>query len=210
MTYWAIVPVKPLRRAKSRLSGVLTDGERAALSQYLLEQTLNVLNEVQEIESTLVVSRDSQALALARRAGARTLTEHGAPELNKALVRATMVAMEYGAGGILVLPADLPLLTIDDVSVLLEAGKDPPVVVLVPDRHEVGTNALLVRPSGLLAYDFGPDSFHRHKAQAEELGARIEIRNIPTLALDLDLPEDLDRLRDKVDLKGIIPMKERG
>jgi 2-phospho-L-lactate guanylyltransferase len=210
MTYWAIVPVKPLRRAKSRLSGVLSDEDRAALSRHMLQKTLAVLNEVPEIERTLVVSRDSQALALARKAGARTLMEHGAPDLNQALVRATMVAMEYGAAGILVLPADLPLLTIEDVHVLLQAAEDPPVVVLVPDRHEMGTNALLVRPSGLLAYDFGPGSFHRHQDQAQALGARIEIRKISTLALDLDLPEDLENLRHMVDLEGIIPMKERG
>jgi 2-phospho-L-lactate guanylyltransferase len=117
--------------------------------------------------------------------------------------------MEYGAAGVLVLPADLPLLSIEDVQTLIEAAQDPPVVVLVPDRHEQGTNALLVRPSGLLDYDFGPDSFRRHQEQARKCGARIEIRYIPTLALDLDLPEDLESLREKVDLDRIIPVKER-
>ena len=210
MTYWAIVPVKPLRRAKSRLAGVLSDEERAALSQHLLEQTLNVLRDIPEIERTLVVSRDSRALALARKAGARTVTEHGAPELNQALVRATMVAKEYGAVGVLVLPADLPLLSEEDIRNLIDAAQDPPVVVLVPDRHNEGTNALLVRPAGLLEYDFGPDSFQRHQEQAKALGARVEIRSIPTLALDLDLPEDLETLRDQVDLDSIIGIKERG
>jgi 2-phospho-L-lactate guanylyltransferase len=168
-----------------------------------------VLKDLPEIERTLVVSRDSHALALARKKGARTLTEHGAPELNQALVRATMVAKEYGADGVLVLPADLPLLKIEDVHTLIEAANDPPVVVLVPDRHEKGTNALLVRPSGLIDYDFGPNSFQRHQEQAETLGARVEIRVIPSLGLDLDLPEDLEYLREKVDLDLIIPMKER-
>ena len=209
MTYWAIVPVKPLRRAKSRLAGVLTDDERASLSQHLLQHTLGVLKEIPEIECTLVVSRDSHALALARKEGARTLAEHGAPELNQALVRATLVAKEYGADGVLVLPADLPLLSIDDVQLLIEAAKDPPVIVLVPDRHEEGTNALLVRPSGLIEYDFGPNSFQRHQEQAEKLGARVEIRTIPSLGLDLDLPEDLEQLRERIDLDMIIPMKER-
>jgi 2-phospho-L-lactate guanylyltransferase len=209
MTYWAIVPVKPLRRAKSRLAGVLSDDERALLSQHLLQHTLGVLKEIPEIERTLVVSRDSRALALARKEGARTLTEHGAPELNQALVRATLVAKEYGADGVLILPADLPLLTIEDVQSLIKAAKDPPVIVLVPDRHGEGTNALLVRPSGLIEYDFGPNSFQRHQLQAEQLGARVEIRTIPSLGLDLDLPEDLEHLRERIDLEMIIPMKER-
>jgi len=208
MTYWAIVPVKPLRRAKSRLAGVLTDEERAALSQRLMHHTLNVLNQVPEIERTLVVSRDTHALALARQQGARTLTERGTPELNQALVRATLVAKEYGASGVLVLPADLPLLKIEDVHTLIEAAHDPPVVVLVPDRHGKGTNALLVRPSGLLEYDFGPDSFQRHQERAEALGARLEIRSIPSLGLDLDLPEDLEVLREAVDFDPAIPIEE--
>jgi 2-phospho-L-lactate guanylyltransferase len=210
MTYWAIVPVKPLRRAKSRLAGVLTDEERASLSQHLLQHTLEVLGGILEIERTLVVSRDSHALALARKYGARTLTERGTPELNQALVRATMVAKEYGATGVLILPADLPLLKIEDVKTLIEASRDPPVVVLVPDRHGEGTNALLVRPSGLIEYDFGPDSFQRHQEQAKALGARIEIRSIPSLGLDLDLPEDLEYLREAVDPDPITPIKERG
>jgi 2-phospho-L-lactate guanylyltransferase len=210
MTYWAIVPVKPLRRAKSRLAGVLTDEERASLSQRLLQHTLEVLGEIPEIERTLVVSRDSRALALARKHGAHTVTERGTPELNQALVRATMVAKEYGAAGVLILPADLPLLKIEDVQTLIEASRNPPVVVLVPDRHGEGTNALLVRPSGLIEYDFGPDSFQRHQEQAKALGARIEIRSIPSLGLDLDLPEDLEYLREAVDLDSIIPIKERG
>lgn len=208
MTYWAIVPVKPLRHAKSRLAGVLTKEARASLSQRLLHHTLSVLNEIPEIERTLVVSRDSQALAFARQQGARTLSERGTPELNRALVRATLVAKEYGATGVLVLPADLPLLKIEDVHTLIEAAHDPPVVVLVPDRHGEGTNALLVSPSGLLEYDFGPNSFQRHQERAEALGARLEIRSIPSLGLDLDLPEDLDYLREAVDFDPAIPIEE--
>jgi 2-phospho-L-lactate guanylyltransferase len=95
------------------------------------------------------------------------------------------------------------------VQSLSKAAKDPPVIVLVPDRHGEGTNALLVRPSGLIEYDFGPNSFQRHQLQAEQLGARVEIRTIPSLGLDLDLPEDLEHLRERIDLEMIIPMKER-
>jgi 2-phospho-L-lactate guanylyltransferase len=208
MTFWAIVPVKPLRRAKSRLAGVLSDEERATLSQDLLLHTLKVLKDIPEIERTLVVSRDSRALALARAEGARTLTERGTPELNNALMRATMVAKEYGAAGVLVLPADLPLLTTEDVLDLLEAGKEPPVVVLVPDRHGEGTNGLFVCPAGLIEYDFGANSFQKHKELAAGKGAHVEVRSLPSLGLDLDLPEDLQLLREAVDFDPQIPLKE--
>ncbi|NIP42965.1 MAG: hypothetical protein GWN00_19660, partial [Aliifodinibius sp.] len=85
MTLWAIVPVKPLTRGKSRLSNVLTREERTQLNQFLLQNTINTLNDILEIDNILVVSRDQSALALARELGAKTVLENGAPKLNVAL-----------------------------------------------------------------------------------------------------------------------------
>ncbi|HSO27701.1 MAG TPA: NTP transferase domain-containing protein, partial [Anaerolineales bacterium] len=111
MTFWAIVPVKPLSRGKSRLSDVLTPEERTDLNRRLLSHTLDTLTAIPEIEHVLVISRDPSALALARDHGARTIQENGAPHLNIALTRATILAKEFGPRGILIVPADLPLIT---------------------------------------------------------------------------------------------------
>jgi 2-phospho-L-lactate guanylyltransferase len=208
MTFWAIVPIKPLRRSKSRLAEVLSREERASLSEEMLIHTLKILEQVPEIERTLVVSRDSQALSLARRYGARTVTERGTPELNNALVLATLVAKTYGAAGVLVLPADLPLIQIEDVQALIERAMNPPVMVIVPDRHHSGTNALLTCPPGLIEYDFGPDSFDRHVERAQSAGARIEVCEIASVGLDLDLPEDLAVLRAGSKNKLNYPIQE--
>lgn len=204
MTYWAIVPIKPLRRSKSRLSGVLSGEERAELSRKMLVHTLNTLGDVQEIEHTLVVSRDTQALSIARQHGARTVAERGSPKLNHALVRATIVAQGYGVSGVLVLPADLPLITVEDIHMLIGKATEPPVVVIAPDRHGSGTNALLASPPGLIQYDFGPDSFDHHVNRAKEAGARVEICEISSLSLDLDLPEDLEFLQDGLDINRTV------
>jgi 2-phospho-L-lactate guanylyltransferase len=130
MTLWAIVPVKPLRRGKSRLSDVLSPDERADLNRSLLVHTLETLTAISEIEHVLVISRDQSALALAREHGARTVQENGAPELNVALARATLVAKNYATRGVLIVPADLPLITPEDVHAMLERIQDPPVVIL--------------------------------------------------------------------------------
>jgi 2-phospho-L-lactate guanylyltransferase len=197
VTIWAIVPVKPLRQSKSRLAQELSREERALLSQRLMIHTLRVLRDVQGIDRTLVVSRDSHALALARDFDARTVTERGHPELNKALERATLVAQGYGVSSVLVLPADLPLLTSLDIEELIEPLGDPPVVVIAADRKGTGTNALLVAPPGLIKYQFGSDSFQKHASIAREAGARLEICDLPNLALDLDEPDDLALLRQE-------------
>ncbi len=198
MTLWAIVPVKPLRRGKSRLADVLTPDERADLNRRLLAHTLETLTAIPEIEHVLVVSRDPGALALARDHGARTVQEKGAPQLNVALTRATVVAKNYATRGVLIVPADLPLITPEDVRSILRRVQEPPVVVVAPDRHRQGTNALLVCPAGLIEYDFGPGSFQRHCERAIQAGARLEIFDLPSLALDVDLPEDLDMVTEEL------------
>ena len=192
MTLWAIVPVKPLRRGKSRLAGTLSEDERTHLNQLLLEHTLKTLTNLKEIEQILVVSRDPAALSLARDHGARTVREAGSPKLNTALKRATVVAQVYATRGVLVLPAALPLITREDIMALIERAKKPPVVVIAPDRREEGTNALLICPAGLIEYDFGPGSYQRHCERAQKAGARLEVVTLPSLGLDLDLPEDLE------------------
>jgi 2-phospho-L-lactate guanylyltransferase len=195
MTLWAIVPVKPLRRGKSRLAGALSEDERTVLNQELLEHTLKVLSSLKELAQVLVVSRDPHALTIARNHGAKTVQEDGQPHLNTALARATVMAQVHSIRGILVLPADLPLLTADDVRALIDRAAKPPVVVIAPDRHGKGTNALLMVPAGQIEYDFGEGSFKRHCDRAKKSGARLEIVELPSLGLDLDLPEDLEMVR---------------
>src|SRR6266498_578765 len=196
MTLWAIVPVKPLRRGKSRLAGTLSEDERTELNRTLLQHTLKTLSDLKEVEHVLVISRDPQVLTIARQHGARTVREDGQPQLNTALKRATVIAQVYATRGVLVLPADLPLISREDVLTLIERAAEPPVVVIAPDRHEKGTNALLISPAGLIEYDFGENSFQRHCERVKKAGARLEIVNLPSLGLDLDLPEDLEIIRN--------------
>jgi 2-phospho-L-lactate guanylyltransferase len=191
MAYWAIVPVKPLRRGKSRLARVLSQDERYELNRSLLSHTLKTLADTPSIEHTLVVSRDPAAISLARGLGARTLLEDGNPELNLAITRATAVACSYGSCGVLVLPADLPLIQPEDIKSLLHQAVEPPFVVISPDRHDSGTNALFVRPAGNFKYQFGDHSFQKHCAQAQTANIHLVVYKCPAFALDVDTPEDL-------------------
>jgi len=195
MSLWAIVPVKPLRRGKSRLSGALSEDERTELNKKLLERTLRTLADLRELDQILVVSRDAQALTIARSFGAKTVQEDGQPQLNTALTRAAIVAQVHSTHGVIVIPADLPLLRPSDILTLIDRSSKPPVVVIAPDRHHKGTNALLMIPAGLIDFDFGENSFEKHCELAREAGARLEVVELPSLGLDLDLPEDLEIVR---------------
>jgi 2-phospho-L-lactate guanylyltransferase len=195
MSLWVIVPVKPFVRAKSRLSQVLTPQERSEMAEGLLRHVLGVVREVPQVAGTLVISRDSKAHAVAREMGAYTVMESGTPELNNALMRATQVVRSWKGGAVLILPADLPLIEPSDVSALVQLGKGFNTVVIATDDNGDGTNAMLVRPPGLMRYSYGPGSFQRHLVEAEAQGATVHVYESPRLALDIDLPEDLTRYR---------------
>ena len=196
MNIWAIVPIKPLNRAKSRLAGVLDAKDREALSREMLEQTLDTLQRVEGIGGILAISRDTSVLSIARRYEAQTVQESGAPELNDALMRATKVVSTWHASGVLVVASDIPLMCVKNIEELLELAKYPPAVVIAPDRHQDGTNALLIRPPGLIPYCFGESSFRKHVTEAEAVGVEVYVYESPTLGLDIDTPADLDLYRE--------------
>ena len=80
-------------------------------------------------------------------------------------------------------------------AIIATAKGKPKMVVIAPDRHGKGTNALLMVPAGQIEYDFGEGSFHRHCERAKKSGARLEIVELHSLGLDLDLPEDLEMIK---------------
>jgi 2-phospho-L-lactate guanylyltransferase len=197
MSLWAIVPIKPLRRGKSRLSEILSEEERAQLNHQLFLNTINVLREVKSISNILVVSRDSDVLTEARDLEVRTVTENGTPELNNALRRASLFSKMFSNEGILIVPADIPLLTPKDVEEFLCNRTKPPMIVISPDRRKKGTNMLLIDPADLITFSYGKDSFDIHRELARSKGAEVIVFENDRIALDLDLPEDYELLKSK-------------
>ncbi|HYC06978.1 MAG TPA: 2-phospho-L-lactate guanylyltransferase [Candidatus Binatia bacterium] len=192
----AIVPVGSLDSAKSRLGESLDAEERRELAVRLLERTLDATTHAPAIEETIVVTPDDEVRAIALSAGARPIRQRGGG-LISGLDQARDEAIAGGAGAILVLPIDLPLLSPATIATIVEpylAGDgddDRPLVVLVPDRHGRGTNALLLAPADAIGFCFGGDSRAAHASNAQASGARlVELADGP-LALDLDTPEDL-------------------
>ena len=189
---WAVVPVKRLRWAKSRLARALRAEQRAALARAGLARTLDVLAEVEHIVRVIVVTSDltAQKLAVAKRAAALAETGSG---LNAAVSEACEWAAAQGAPAALIVPTDLPLLTAWDIRAMIGLAAEPACVVLAPDRHEAGTNAMLLKPPQVLQPAFGPASLETHRRRARSAGLTVHIYRSPTIELDLDWPADLDR-----------------
>jgi 2-phospho-L-lactate/phosphoenolpyruvate guanylyltransferase len=191
---WALVPIRGLETAKTRLGEGLDAEERLELVTDLLTRTLVATRDASRIAGTVVVTMDPAAAGLARDHLAVGLVEL-APGLNEAIEAARSVALGRDATAIVVVPADLPAISAAAVDGLVEAAAlaargGSGVVAIVADRHGSGTNALLVSPAPLVDPAFGPGSLTRHRAAAAEAGATVVELDGP-LSLDLDTTADL-------------------
>ena len=99
------------------------------------------------------------------------------------------------------MPGDCPALDPREVDELLAGAMSAPDVVIVPDRHGTGTNALLLAPPDAIAPSFGPGSRERHEQAAAASGARWRVAEPRSLVLDVDTAEDLAVLRAALDAR---------
>lgn len=188
----AIVPMKSLLDAKSRLSSVLSPEERAALALDMLHHVLDVIAESSEISDAAVISPDADSLGLP--SGITHLPQIRAG-LNNVLEQGKQWAIEIGADRLLVVFADLPFLSAQDITEMVNlAGAANNTVVLAPDRHKVGTNAMLVQPVSLARFAFGTHSYRIHLGTYAKAGARVMTYMSPGTSLDMDTPFDLSFL----------------
>lgn len=193
---WALVPIRGLETAKTRLGGGLDAEERRDLVVDLLERTLVATRDARRVTGTIVVTMDPAAAGIARDHRAVGLVER-APGLNGAISAARSVAVARGATAVLVLPADLPAISAAVIDALLDAAdsaRSPEgigLVALVTDQHGRGTNALLVSPPGRIEPLFGPASRDLHRAAAAGAGATFIELDGP-LGLDVDTIDDLE------------------
>jgi len=186
----ALVPVKRLAQAKSRLRTVFSDGQRRDFVLAMLEDVLRLTLGQQAIATTAVVSPDEEVLTSARRLGARPIHEPPSSRgLNAALAFAAEALARQGASGLLILPADVPLAAPADIEAVLAAWQEA-AVVLSPS-HSGGTGALALRPPQAISFRFGPRSFAAHRRAAVERGLAVAVVSRPGLALDIDRPQDL-------------------
>jgi 2-phospho-L-lactate/phosphoenolpyruvate guanylyltransferase len=185
----AVLPVKSFGRAKQRLGEAVAGVEREELAAAMAADVLDALGAVRSLDGVVVVS--------AQAAGIEGVVEvvHDPVEAGQSLAaaRGVRAAVARGAQRVLLVPGDCPALDAGEVDELLATAA--PGVVIVPDRHGSGTNALLIDPPTALTPSFGPGSFARHAALAHAAGATVRVGRLPSLELDVDTPGDLEALR---------------
>jgi 2-phospho-L-lactate guanylyltransferase len=193
---FAVLPVKRFGAAKQRLGDDLAEGTRRALAEAMVTDVLIALRRSDAVDEVLVVTGESAAAALAAGYDAAVIDDPADEGHSAAALRGVAAAVERGAERVVLVPGDCPALDPIELDSLLGEAGDGPEVLVVPDRHGSGTNALVLTPPGVMAPAFGPDSRPRHEQLAAEAGAGVRVVELPSLGLDVDTVEDLDELRD--------------
>ena len=198
MSLWAIIPVKPLKRLRSEHNNALTDEEWAKLNTNMLDSIIAAIRDVKGVEEILVVSKDTALLSFARERSVRTLQEDSGSDMNVALMRATAIADMYKTHALLILAADLPLISTEDLESFIAISTLQPQMVIAPDRRNVGTNAIYLTPlSQSFHYQFGGNSFDKHLSEAQRLDYQIAISELRSLRIDIDSPEDFEMIKQQ-------------
>jgi 2-phospho-L-lactate/phosphoenolpyruvate guanylyltransferase len=197
----AVLPVKRFADAKQRLAPGIGSTHRAELAAAMLEDVLEAIEAARSIERTIVVTSEPRAIELAVAGGAEVLPDPDSGGHSGAALAGIARAREQGAGCVVLVPIDCPLLAPRELERLL-TGMPDRYVAIVPDRHGSGTNALALSPPDAIEPSFGEGSCARHVAAAREAGIPFGVEELPSLALDLDTPGDIVALTRELDARG--------
>jgi 2-phospho-L-lactate/phosphoenolpyruvate guanylyltransferase len=186
----AILPIKSFGDAKQRLSHEINSSTRHALAEAMFSDVLVALRRTPSISEIQVVTADHGAQRIAGGYGATVLDDDDEGH-NVAASNGIQQALRSGADRVLLVPGDCPLLDPKELERLIARPVSDRSVLVIPDRHGTGTNALLLTPPDAMTPAFGPGSCERHVYNARAAGAVAEVVAVASLALDVDTPEDL-------------------
>ena len=193
-TVWALLPLKDLVQAKSRLAGILAPHERRALAQAMVEDVLSALVSHTATGGVLLVSDDPAAALLAHRYDIELVQEKSlaCSGLNGAIAAATDYLSNRDITDIMVLHGDIPLLQTADLAALHESySQASSDVTIGPDLQRDGTNVMMFATAQTPVFHYGPGSFTVHRQAALERGLEVTVVERPGIGLDVDRPADL-------------------
>jgi 2-phospho-L-lactate guanylyltransferase len=197
MNVTALIPVKGFRNAKQRLSPLLNSMQREALAEAMFRDVLGAVVSARGLAGIYVVTGDDRVAAIAASFNAAVVREHGESGETDAVNFARATLQQAGCEAVLILPGDMPLVRSADIETLLAlipSDARQPFTLLVPSHDRMGTNALLLAPPEILNLRFGYDSFSFHTSEVARLGLPLHVAENERIALDIDEPQDLQRL----------------
>jgi 2-phospho-L-lactate guanylyltransferase len=188
---WAVVPIKELQDAKQRLAPLLSPDQRRTLIEVMMGEVLDAAAGAKNLAGMMVVTLDPKATALAKRLGARVVTD-GAREGHTGSVTAGLrLLAREGRGGMITVPGDIPAATAAEIDAVVAAHKPGPSFTISPAHDDLGSNAVVCSPPDSVPLRFGDNSYFPHLDAARRCGIEPTIIRQPGIAMDIDHPIDL-------------------
>lgn len=202
MSTSAVIPIKQLEDAKQRLSGLLNSNERKLLFQAMVNDVLTAVEACTYIDNIVVVTNDQAVAELARGFGAEIRPEPEPPGLIEAVTETGKQLAAEGVECMLFLPGDVPLVTPEELEVVLEGFgmSGQPEFMIVPASDLGGSNCVACSPPDCMSFGFGIDSFRKHLALARDRGIDPQVTKLPGIGLDIDTPSDISELMAEIEL----------
>jgi len=190
----SIIPVKDLDHTKTRLSPLLDLKMRQDLTRSILYRTIQVIKCTGKVHVILVITPDYRVFSFAKKQGVIALLEQEVG-LNNALQQATEWCKQKAFDALLIIPSDIPFLQAKDIDSIIDMGKDEKAVIIIsPDNKQDGTNALLIKPPGILNYFYGSGSYDIHCKQARNAQYKLMVYFSRSIGFDIDYPEQYEIL----------------
>jgi 2-phospho-L-lactate guanylyltransferase len=183
--------VKRLSESKTRLSPALSLKERERLVGMMLVDVLNAVSHSKMVSRTIIVSPDNTVLKGLYSRNVEIIGEENGRGLNVALKHAVVYSLRNGATSLLVLPADIPLITKNDIEQIIASSSDDGIVI-VPSEDGLGTNALALTPPDVISTAFGSNSFQSHLNLAQIRGIPAKVLKIERVSLDIDTTDHVE------------------
>ena len=175
---WAAVPVKSFTGAKQRTASILSAAQREILAATMLEDVLAALAGSARLAGILVNTVDPVAADLARRYGARVVSEGALDGHTGAVMGMGRVLAAEGKGGLLTVPGDIPRVTAAEIDAVVAACRPPPSFTIVPAHDELGSNAVLCAPPLAVPLRFGRRQLFSASDRGASAGHRAGDRSI--------------------------------
>jgi len=208
----AIIPVKTFSLAKTRLD--LSSYQKEEICKIMLEEILHTLSISPQIDKTIIVTKESKAIELAKKYNAIIISDNEEKSVNNAVALADKYLLENKFDASIVFPQDIPFIKTQDIDFMLNYKIPPNFAIVVPSRRFDGTNALVRMPIDLMITHYDEDSYKIHMKTAKEVTRNVALVFVKRIMLDVDNMEDLKFLLEQNEkpeiskkIKGILDLK---
>ena len=191
---WAVIPVKQISQAKQRLSPILSKEERKDFFSAMLEDVLSMMVKIDFFKKIILATNCPHAISIAVRHGITHFETGPDDGLNQAAGETVNHLLENGIRDMFLIPADIPLITEEEINSVLKAHPSAPSLTIIPSRDKLGSNCIILSPPSRMPLKFGPESYFRHLEIAKTNGLKVNPMEFTGFGLDIDEPKDLFEL----------------